>query len=291
MPKRTETEMSQDGEFLREYGKQYFVVAVEALEIGRVKWSIVPIGKAGKDDLVFYLPTEDMLALCLELRSGVAKKKIAADAANRFPSAYKYTTGKDGSLHLSIGGGDKGARIQMQDNITKKNYTMAVAIGALEKMAYKFLLDTGFMPVTAGSYYDKIVQAFESGRVERQSAHTKVQIEDVSDDNAVVEEAPRPAEKVEEKKPEVKTAPVQEEPEIRVDEDYTVRVQGTKSVNKGFYVFKGTCNGEKVRLLIKNTDVAALPWYAEFERKAATAEGAEISVSGEKRDDCILVKP
>lgn len=290
--KTTEMEMAEKGEFLREYGQKYFVVAVEALEIGRVKWSMVRIGSNGKDEVNFYLPAEDMFMLCQELKRGVAQKKIANDPSS-YPSAYKYVTGEKGSIHLNIGASKKNgnvsngvASIQMQD--ASNNYIMAVSIGALEKMAEKYLLDIGYTPATPGSYCAKITKAFEDGRMKRVGAFKKVKEE-------LVEETP--TEPVEDTNTEPKETsktnpkPVEDtkSDESEATKEYTVKVQGSKTVSKGYYVFRGTMNDESIRLLIKGDDTKNLPWYKEFEKKAGTADGTEITVTGERRKDCILV--
>ena len=162
-----ELEMAKNGEFLREYGKQYFCVALEALNIGRVKWSMVPIGKKGQEEVTFYMLIEDFRWLCKELVNGVAEKKIAADNAP-YPTAYKYVTGQNGSKLLNIGGSNSPAmaRINIQDKSKQpaRNYTMAVSIKSLKNMAQKFFMDT--------VEYDKqVVAAFEAGRKELSLIH------------------------------------------------------------------------------------------------------------------------
>ena len=294
MAKRTELQMARDGEFLREYGKTHFCVIAEALEIGRVKFSLVPIGKSGKDDLVFYMTVEDFLELCSDFRTNKAQKKIAADAGS-YPSAYKYTTGKDGSLHLAIGGGKIGARIQIQDTIAKKNYTMAVSVASLEKMAKKFMIDTGYTPVTADSYYGKVVAAFEEGRKARSNTHKNVEIDDAVNDNELVEEVKTPV--AQETVVEKNTAdPVAEEPKSNKSNnnpsmEYTLKAHGSKLASKGFYIFNAELvpSGEKVRLLIREGDTKNLDWYDEFEKRAAEDAGTQITVNGERRDNYILL--
>ena len=81
MAKPIEQDKAKAGEVLREYGKTHFIVCSESLRIGRMKWSIVPIGQKGQNELNFYLPAEKMLALCLDIKNGIAQKKIAADKA------------------------------------------------------------------------------------------------------------------------------------------------------------------------------------------------------------------
>ena len=298
----TELEMAKNGEFLREYGKQYFVVASEALNIGRVKWNMVPIGKSGQGDIAFYLTTEQMLALCNEIGSGVFAKKIAADTAN-YPSAYRYVTGDDGCLHLNIGGGKMGCRIQMQDASKKTTYLMAVSVEALKTMATKYLLCTGMIPIAPGSYYAGIVSAFEGGRVERAKFRKNPPegLTDVVDTNSVIDESVEAEMKVEEKaekKPEPVANKVDEPETPKVDapqaetkdENYKLVIHGPKSIEKGFYVFAGKDeDGNEISLMFRKADAEKLNWFAKFENAAALGE-TKLAISGERKNKYILYK-
>ena len=287
---KSELSMAKEGEFLREYGKQYFVVASEALRIGRVKWQMVPIGKNGKDGIVFYLTTEQMLSLCKEIENGTFAKKIAADANSAYPSAYKYATGTDASLNLNIGSGKVGCRIQMRDTKNKFQYIMAVSMESLQTMARKYLLATGMTHVTPGSYYESIVKAFEEGR-EARSKFIQKEAEHVTesvDMNAVSEET---AEAVVEKEdvPSAETKPTQTTEGEKGD--FSIQVTGEKKVVKGFYQFNGTDeHNNPVKLLFKKEeadDPEKIKWFPTFEGLAKST-GTNIKFYGEKKNDCIL---
>ena len=287
--KPTEIDMAKAGEFLREYGKQYFVVVSEALNIGRVKWNMVPIGKKGQDGIDFYLATEQMVALCQEIQSGRFEKKLANDTGN-YPAAYKYVTGNDGSLNLNIGGGKVGCRVQMMNKATKLNYTMAVSIDAMKDMARKFLLCVGLTPVMSKTYYASVIKAFEDGRVEKAKFRkAPEELYDVVDANAVAEHDNEPMDAV--KPPYNKE--VNEKPETNLntgDQVYHLVVKGDKETKKGFYVFPATTdNNENVSVMFRIIDASDLSWFAKMEEKAKK-DGAKIAVIGERKNEYILFK-
>lgn len=278
---KTEVEMAREGEFLREYGKQYFVVAVEALNIGRVKWSMVPIGKKGQDELTFYMPVEKMLALCLLFQDGTAQKKIAADT-NSYPSAFHYVTGEDGSKILNIGGGKVGCRINIQDKSKTKNYIMAVSLESLETMARKFLMCTGYMSPAPGSYYESVIQSFEKGRAARAQYKHNVSAADLEEPTAgIPEETPSipPVKNPEPTKKPVDPADIKE---------YTLKIQGEKKAQKTFWRFEGMLGDEAVSLLFNQNDVKNIKWFPDFEQAAKRENGTEITIMAEKKDKFLL---
>lgn len=291
---KTEKSMAKAGEFLREYGKQYFIVASEALNIGRIKFDMVPVGKAGQNNISFYVTAEQMLALCKEIISGAFAKKIAADT-NSYPSAYKYTTGTDGSLHLNIGGGKVGCRIQMQDAAKKLSYVMAVSMESLLAMARKYVIYTGLEPVTPNTYYAEMIAAFEEGRKDRSkyrsSEPSDESIYDSVDANSVVDESVEPkAEKKDtpevEKKEESK-ATKSTDAAKSTQNAFKVNIKSPKTLKNGFYSFDGKLdNGEEVSLLFRKDDVHKISWFKAFEAKSES--GVVIDVLGEKKDNFIL---
>lgn len=301
---KTEMNMAHEGEFLREYGKQYFVVASEALNIGRVKWNMVPIGKKGQGDIAFYLTTEQMLALCAEILSGEFAKKIEADKSNKYPKAYAYMTGEDGSLHLAIGAGNVGCRIQMRNTKAQPqlNYTMAVSMEAMNTMARKYMLCAGLTPVAPGSYYAGVVAEFEKGREERvkfRKQPSDAEIGDAVDTNSVVDEVAEPADpapaapatkKEEEKKPE-KVEEKKEDPKPEANnegENYTLTLHGAKTIKKGFYVFEGVDDkGNNISLMFRKEDADSLKWFEKFENAAALGD-TSLKIRGEKKNNFIL---
>ena len=290
---KSEISMAAEGEFLREYGKQYFVVASEALGIGRVKWQMVPIGKNGKDGIVFYLTTEQMLALCKEIENGTYAAKIEKDKANSYPSAYKYATGTDASLNLNIGSGNVGCRIQMRDQKAKLQYIMAVSMESLQTMARKYLLATGMIPVAPGSYYESIIKTFEEGRVKRANFIQKEadKVGETVDMNAVADEGETSTETKVEKpaaKPAEKPVEKEESKSQGTKDMFAIHVTGEKKVNKGFYQFNGVDkHNNPIKLLFKKDDADKLSWFGTFEN-LATTNGTDITFYGEKNGDFVL---
>lgn len=293
---KTEIEMAKEGEFLREYGKQYFVVASEALSIGRVKWNMVPINKGGQDDIAFYLTTEQMVALCSEILSGRFHVKIKDDNGS-FPTAYAYMTGEDGSLHLAIGGGKAGCRIQMRNTkATPKalSYVMGVSLDAMVTMARKYMLCTGLTNVVPGTYYASVIAAFEEGRKDRSKFRkpSAAELGEVVNTNSVVDES-APAESAPAAPAPVAAAPaadIKAETSETPAENCTITVKGAKTTKKGFYAFDGTDEfGKAVTLLFRKADSEKLSWFTKFEDAAAAGE-TKLTISGEKRDNCILYK-
>jgi len=286
--KPTEIEMATNGEFLREYGKQYFIVCSEALNIGRVKWEMVPIGKSGKDAVSFYMTTEKMYDLCADILSGAFKKKVEADTGN-YPSAYKYQTGTNGALKLNIGGARVGCRIQMQNPTTNANYTMAVALESMTVMARKYMLCTGMVPVAAGSYYEAVMTAFEKGRHnnKRNNKVADEYLEETTESIDTEDSAPAaPAEKSAAKAS--KPAKADTPAETR---DFAIAVKGIKVLKDGYYAYTGTDveTKEAVELLFPVNVANKLSWFPKFEDAAALAE-TNLKISGEKKGRYVLYK-
>lgn len=267
---------ARDGEFLREYGKTYFAVVAEAFNIGKVRFSVVPIGKAGQNAINFYLPIEKMVALCDEFIRGTAQKAIAADA-EKYPSAYQYVTGENGALRLAIGGGKFGARISLSDKSDKNNplsYMMGVSMESLESMVFKFRLFSGLTSTAKGTYFASLQEAFEDGRKDR-TVNRK------SRKPLNAEPAPKEADQVKT----VNEAPETDEPkndDPKADNVFVLTVKGQKEEQQEFYKFH-TDGGT---LIFKKADIEHIKWFDAFEK--AAAKGTTITIEGEKRGDFIL---
>lgn len=291
--KKTELEMAKEGEFLREYGKNHFIVASEALSIGRVKWNMVPIGKAGQGDIMFYMTTEQMLSLCTEILNGTFAKKVAADQGS-YPSAYQYMTGEDGSLRLNIGGGKVGCRVQMQNNKAnpRVNYVMAVSAESLTIMARKYMLNTGLMPIAPGSYYASVIAAFEAGRDQRKSFRKPKpeELGDSVDTNSVVDDDTVNANVVDE--PKENPVPAKAEKKSGGEEgNFTLTVNGPKTLQKGCYVFNATTDdGAAVKLTFRKEEADKLGWFAKLENSIDNGETPNLKIFGEKKGSFILYK-
>ena len=301
----SEAAMARDGEFMREYGKQFFIVVHESLGIGRVKFEIVPMNNAGKDALSFYLRTEQMYTLCMEITTGKFAKKLAADTG-AYPSAYKYVTGTDGHVRMSIGGGQRGCRIQIQNTKEKKNYMIAVAMESIETMAVKYRMMTGAMPVMENTYYASIVQAFERGRAARAHIRANIPADDIADTNSQVldekvvsEESAKKADKATEQKKAEKVGAKKVEPTEPVLNGYTVSVSGKCVDSGGFIRFAAKVGnpewnkeqlekyGKNVTLLFKKEDIKNLSWFESFANSVAFAP-ATLNIVGEMKNDFIL---
>lgn len=285
---RTEMEMAMEGEFLRQYGSKYFVVAREQLSIGRIRWDMVPIGKHATGAIVYYMKNEEMFALATEILNGAFAKKIAAETS-KYPTTYQYATGKDAHLHLNIGKSTaaNSCCIQMQDATTKAQYLMGVPMSAMYDMARKYMLCTGAMTVQSGSYFESVMKAFEKGRADRLAKFGKV---NVSEDD--LDEPTTPTADEEAPAKQTKPAPAQntkkEEPKP-ADAEYSLVVNGKKTLSKGFYKFSAKLGEEAVSLLFKQEDADKMKWFAEFENTAAT-KPTTLNLVGEKNGNFILFK-
>lgn len=127
-------------ELLRSTGKNYMIMVSEIPSINKVRWTMVSIGSKGKEVIECFMSTEDMQALCTDILTGTFVEKLAADE-NECPSAYKYEMRKDKSVHLNIGNGKVGVRIQMHDYNLGVEYMMAVSLNKLEDMAAEYISD------------------------------------------------------------------------------------------------------------------------------------------------------
>lgn len=274
MAKPIEMEKAKAGEVLREYGKTHFIVCSESLRIGRMKWSIVPIGQKGQNELNFYLPVEKMLALCLEIKNGAAQQKIKSDTG-AYPSAYKYVTGENGSRILCIGGGKVGCRINIQNKANSLSYTIAIAMTALEEMAERFLIWTGYMPVTPGSYFGNQVSEFNAGMDERANFRMNVSDDELAAPATVEEE------------PEAKPAPAKTDAGGEIGEYHLIVFGEKKSIKDSSgapcWVFDAKLNDEPVKLLFTEQKANELGWFADFEKNAKKSNNFEAIIKAERR--------
>lgn len=285
MAKPTAIEMARKGQFSKEYTRQNFLAVREALSIDRVVFEGVPIGQKGQNGATVYLPVDKMLALCLDIKSGVAKKKIDADTGS-FPSAYQYVTGDKGSRVLTIGGGKFGCRVSVQDKANSKTQTVALAYSVLEEMADRFLLWTGRIPVVADSFYGKQVEAFNLGMAERVNNRLNVSDEELAEpsieDEVADAPAPAPAAPPEPAAPKA-PAPA---PEGEIGE-FQLTVNGEKKSIKDSsgapcWVFDAKLDGEAVKLLFTEKKAKELVWFADFEKNAKRGN-FEAIIKAERR--------
>ena len=280
---KSEMTIARDGELLREHGKKYFVVVAEALDIGRFKWSIVPIGMNGKDALVFYMTVEQMWMLVNDVKTGVFQKKMAASTQDKYPQAYKYVTGADGHLRLNMSGGQFGVRVQIQDAKANKNYMMSAAMSAFEIMAYRFETFLGVHAPAPGGYYASIVAAFEEGRKKRASYHKNIPQDALEAPETVVDDDSATADVAAEQND-------NKQKESTEATKYVVTITKPKTQRKEFYSFSGhTKDDEKpVTLLFKMTDVPNIPWFNNLEKSIKKDGSVTIGIYGHYKDGFIL---
>lgn len=322
---KTEMDMAKNGEMLREYGTKYFLVISEALEIGRVKFSMVPIGNKGTGNIDFYMPTEEFALLCNEINDNILhtfEKKMQTSKNNPEPDAYKYMTGTDAHLRLQIGGGKVGCRVRMIDTAKPNmSYTMAVSISAFKKMAIAWRLYTGLLPCATNSYYGKLQTAFEEERLKRRNMLTAEKVEDDYKppiDDSVLNipdkrnDAPnKPASQRPQEPPKksnssndkniVKTGKPSQNSSQPTQNDahpnginknnlanYSLLMKSCKASENGNYIqHMATCGGEDVVLLFDKNNLPK--WYNSFVADVEAEYGTtRLNILGEKRKNFIL---
>ena len=277
--KPTAIEMARKGQFAKEYTTKNFLSVRDALSIDRVVFEGVPIGQQGKNGATVWLPVDKMLALCLDIKSGVAKQKIDADNGP-YPTAYQYVTGDKGSRVLTIGGGKFGCRVSVQNKAESKTQTIALAYSVLEEMADRFLLWTGRIPVVADSFYGKQVEAFNQGMVERANNRPAASDEELGEPEAQDEPAEAPVAAA--------PAPAPATPGNGVVDEYRMIVYGEKKSIKDSsgapcWVFDAKYDGEAVKLLFTEQKANELGWFADFEKSAKKSNNFEAIIKAERR--------
>jgi hypothetical protein len=288
------TKLAHDGEFLREYGKQYFIVFTEAFNIGRVKVEIVPMKNGGKESAVFYLTIQQMYSLCQDIKTGVFKTLVDADTGN-YPAAYKFVTGESGDKHLNIGGGKVGTRIQISETSKNRRYLMAVSMQAIFDMADNFLLFSGITPTTTGSFFNGLVNEFNEGRKERSKYRVQLSASDsLTNETVETDETEAPVEKPSSNAEKPKAAETKNEPQPvpaeSVEAVFTVTASGTMQTKGKFYVFEATTSdNESVQLYFNKEEADGLKWFDGFKSKAEAGK-ATMPIVGEKKGNAIKFK-
>lgn len=299
MAKNTAVEMARDGVFCKGYAGSNFLSVREALNIDRIIFEGVPIGQKGQNGATVYLPVDDMLALCRDIKSGAAKKKIDADTG-AYPSAYKYVMGENGSRVLTIGGGKIGCRVSIQNKATSKSQTVPLQYRVLEEMADHFLLWTGRVPVMEGSYYGNQIAVFNEGMAKRANERPNVSDADLADPVTAQDESETPPAPVAETKPEppkpapapkaeptAKPAPSKTDAGGEIDEYHLIVFGEKKSIKDSSgapcWVFDAKLKGEPVKLLFTEQKANELGWFADFEKNAKKSNNFEAIIKAERR--------
>lgn len=208
---KTIIDQLEGGSILQSYGSKYLVSVNPAPSIHKVRWSIVELNTGGKVYSNFFMSMEQMRQLCDEIEKGYASKKLTADKDSQYPGAYKYVTGENGSKKLNIGGGQKGIRVQIQENVDGKwdNKMSVIPIADFVQMKFLFFLTMGLTLSKTGSYYSSLYDAFWKGEADRAKLHQKTYNE--KEDSEYIE--PEKTEKPEEEEPsnEVVDEPLKED--------------------------------------------------------------------------------
>lgn len=277
---KSEVDQLKDGLLLEAYSQKYMLKVYEAFGIGRVRFTMLPIGKKGKDNVDFYMPLETFRVLCEEIKNETALKRVVADTAS-YPAAYTYVTGEDGALRLNIGGSQvqgkpdaKACRIQMQDSVNKRNYLIKIAWDEMKKMAFYFDLTTGMLPMYPASYIENLYKAFLTGC----EARGKFYKNPLPEDQAEV----KSGDQVEDEQPEAteKKEPVKKEEEKKDDENpiLELKVVGEKTINKNFYVYPVKHGDADMLMAISIDEAGKLPWFETFDKNPA---GEDLKIVGE----------
>ena len=250
----TEKEVLASGAVLKEYTQTDFLSVSPAPAIGRVKFSIVKQGTAGKDHADFYLGMEAFRLLIGDLCSAAGIKKLNESADHQYPDAFKMTSGTDGSKHLNIGGGRKGVRIQIQVKEGEKwnNRMVIVPFDALRSCKFRFELVMGLIPTQEGSYYRSLYDAFWDGE-EQRAKYYRSSYDEAGDGDyrpQKQEETPKESKPVEAPKAESKAQEQKKEEETPEAAVYTVQTLGAvkRSGNTFYCPVKEKKSGNKYNL-------------------------------------------
>lgn len=274
----------KNGTILQGYGKKYLVTVTLAPSIHKVRWSIVELGTNGKVHSDFYLGMKQMHQLCEDITSGVAQKRFSKDIENQYPSAYKFVTGENGCKKLNIGGGQIGIRVQIQINTDGKwdNKMSAVTWEDLREMGFYFNLVTGLIPVTPGSYYDKLYKCFWDGEANRGKYFSSYKPEHDGEYKAEeVEPSAETAANVfsEVPKPEKVIASENNTAEYRLKVSHPLTsMAGEKKALKGI-----TEDNREIAVIFSPELMRTLPWQ-DFEAKASRV-GSIIKFKGIEKNE------
>lgn len=150
------------GAILTAYGTNYLLSVCPAFGIDKVRFSIVKNGTSGKDSSDIHISVKDFMLFCQDIDAGIAEKKIAADNGP-YPTAYQWVKGENGSKKLTIGGGQKGVRVQTQifDGKNTDRKMTVIQIDDLKWMSYLFKLVLGQIPYAPGSLLEDWVKTYQ----------------------------------------------------------------------------------------------------------------------------------
>lgn len=269
-------DMLRDGAILQAYGTKYVLSVNPAPGIDKCRFSVVELGTKGKVSIDYWMKMDEMRRLCDEIDKGIAARKINDDAQSQYPSAYTFVTGENGSKKLSIGGGQKGCRVQVQVNRGNRWDRMMTVISYadLQDMAFYFKLVMGLIPATR--YYGSLVDAYWQGESERQKNFGKEYREELHDreDRGYNAYADQPAQQ------QVQTQERQQkaEPEAPVQNNhqqeevkelvYALKTAGCMVEKEKIVAISCTDGKEQYILIFQKDQIPSLNWFPVFQERA-----------------------
>jgi hypothetical protein len=262
--------LAKNGTFSIAFSKTHMLTVNEALDIDRVRFSIVRLGTEGQEYREFFLETREMNRLCDEVLNGRAEARIEADKDHTI-GAYRFVAGEGGAQVLSISKGKVGILVQISDRIDDRAaWYVPIRFADLYDIAFMYRLLTGLINVREDSYYGYLQQVFQLGRKERNEEYLKKLEEETQEKN---EES-------------------QEESEVVANPDlcsYNVVLYGKSKVNKGFWSIPGieASTNEQVQVLFRQDGSVNADAVQELANKAAQ-EATSFYFIGEKRQNYIL---
>lgn len=152
------------------WGDSYLFSVNPAPGIDRVRLSLVKKNTGGKESNDFYMKISDFRRLCEDIDSGLAWKRISADK-EKYPSAYKFVTGENGSKVLTLGGSRKNGYARVQITIENSFMVSPVSGAELREMSFLFKLVMGLIPCSR--YYKSLIDVFWEGINEREEKAAK----------------------------------------------------------------------------------------------------------------------
>lgn len=272
----TDVELLKDGSIVKVYGSKTFLNVAPVYNIDKVRFSIVDIGKAGKNAIDIYLNCEEVRRLVADIDSGKAKAKIDADKGD-YPTAYSWTKGTGGSKRLVIGGGQKGVRVQASVTVdgNRQNKYAVIQFADLEKMAFMFKLTAGLIPMQDGSYYHGLYKAFkenESKFTNTYNAEADASYNQPIDDDAPISEAP----------------PV-ETPSAGAEE-FAIQTTGTINEKDQYLGIPVVITNTKENgiLVFTKEQASGLSWFPAFRERIAGGHAVNMKVLAVKKSNNLL---
>lgn len=273
-----------ENSILTVYGTNYLLSVCPAFGIDKVRFSIVKQKTGGKDSSDIYISIRDCLLFCQEIDAGIAEQKILADNGP-YPTAYQWVGGNNGSKKLTIGGGQKGVRVQTQifDGKNTDRKMTVIQMSDLKWLSYMFKLVLGQIPYAPGSVLEDWVKTF-------QKASTKFvpRYNEEEDGNCVASDDYDPAPAPQKTTPPANNPPAEEE-EVR--NFYLLTCSDI--VQKGDYLaVECKINKEEKALVLFDKDAQKHEFFNALcdAVKAYKKSGVKLNIRGIHKGKFILFK-